>query len=323
MINQAAKPSCFYHPTTVLFLDDNQVFLDALELEFGARVKMKTFTDPAQAMEAINASNQEITQSVLKAVGMGNADTASDARVGFELSNMLKLIYDKSRFDNIAVLVVDYEMPGINGVEFCQKLGDKNIFKILLTAEADKDTAINAFNSGAIDKFLLKTSANLYQELGDAIAELQCRYFKELSRSIADGLGDSFKTLLDNESYKEIFHQVVTSEKATEYYLVDGSGSFLFLNKQAEPIWLMVRHANEIDDQIELLEGYESSESIVTPIKQKEKILFLLSEAEYKKPVTEWVEHMFNAEQFEVNYYYSIVKSAVTDSIDWARVVSV
>ena len=97
---------------------------------------------------------------------------------------MLNLIYDKKRFDHVAILVVDYEMPDINGIEFCQKLKERKIFRIMLTAEADKDTAIKAFNNGLIDKFILKTNEELYLEITFAVQELTQRYFKEISGSI-------------------------------------------------------------------------------------------------------------------------------------------
>lgn len=193
MIAHNTKPTCLYHPTTVLFLDDNKAFLNALELELSAQNKMLTFTDPNLAMQAIQSCNEDINQAFFRTVDQGDANSATDYTVSLELNGMFNLIYDKSRFDNIGVIVVDYDMPDINGYEFCRRISDKNIFKIMLTAEADKDTAINAFNNGAIDKFLLKTSENLYQELTDAITELKNRYFRESSRTIMEGIGKSLK----------------------------------------------------------------------------------------------------------------------------------
>ena len=54
-------------------------------------------------------------------------------------------------------------MPDINGIEFCQNLKDKKVFKIMLTAEADSNIAIKAFNDGLINKFILKTTEHLHQ----------------------------------------------------------------------------------------------------------------------------------------------------------------
>ena len=66
----------------------------------------------------------------------------------------------------------------------------------------------------------------------------------------------------------------------------------------------------------------DAPDQIVESVAKKEKILFLLSEKEYKKPIGEWVKHMFDSKKLDNNYYYSIVSGQLTDSIDWGRVVS-
>src|SRR5438046_5642457 len=101
----------FYHPTTVLFLDDNRAFLDVLELEFGSHERILTFTNQAEALQTIESSNENSIHTVLKTVDHTNSDTLNDFMVNLDLSKMLNLIYEKSRFEKISVVVVDYEMP--------------------------------------------------------------------------------------------------------------------------------------------------------------------------------------------------------------------
>ncbi len=317
-----ARPTCFYHPIKVIFLDDSRSFLDALDLEFGTQLNMLTITNPDTVIQTIDNHSQNITKSVFKLMNDVDTDTTTNRVIGFEVSNMLSLIYDKIRFDHVAILVVDYEMPDINGIEFCQKLKERKIFRIMLTAEADKDTAIKAFNNGLIDKFILKTSEELYSEITLAVQELTHRYFKEISNSIINGHISSISALFSNESYLQLFAKVVSKAQPVEYYLVDTSGSFVFLDKDANPTWLIVRHNKELDEQLELLQGYDVPDQILESVAKKEKILFLLSEKEYKKPIAEWVKHMFDSKKLDNNYYYSIVSGQLTDSIDWGRVVS-
>ncbi|HAT9113325.1 TPA: response regulator, partial [Legionella pneumophila subsp. pneumophila] len=157
-----ARPTCFYHPIKVIFLDDNRAFLDALDLEFGEKLNILTLTSSDMAFHLIDNDSQDVTQSIFKLMNDVNLDTTNDRFIGFDVSKMLNLIYSKARFEHAPLLVVDYQMPAINGIEFCKKIKEKKIFKIMLTAEADKDTAIKAFNNGLIDKFILKTSENLY-----------------------------------------------------------------------------------------------------------------------------------------------------------------
>ena len=187
---------------------------------------------------------------------------------------MLSLIYDKIRFYHVAILVIDYEMPDINGIEFCQKLKDRKIFRIMLTAEADKDTAIKAFNNGLIDKFILKTNGKLYLEITFAVQELTQRYFKEISSSIINRHTSSIGALFSNESYLQLFAEIVSKVQPVEYYLVDNSGSFVFLDKDANPTWLIVKHKKELDEQVELLQGYDVPDQIIESVTKKEKYYF-------------------------------------------------
>jgi thioredoxin reductase (NADPH) len=64
----------------------------------------------------------------------------------------------KLRGDQVAVLLADYRMPGMNGIEFLEQAMD--LFpvarRVLLTAYADTDAAINAINVVDLDHYLLK-----------------------------------------------------------------------------------------------------------------------------------------------------------------------
>lgn len=313
-------PTCFYYPIKVIFLDDNRTFLDALELEFSSHINMLTFTSPDAALCAINNDSEDVTRAILELVNNINIDTTTDRMLGFEMNKMLNFIYDGRRFDNAAVLVVDYEMPDINGIDFCRKLKDKQIFIIMLTAEADRDTAIKAFNDGIIDKFILKTNKNLYKEVSCAIFELMHHYFKESSKRILNGYNNAVNRLFNNAAYCALFKQTINESRSVEYYMVDNSGSFLFLDKDAVPTWLIVRHINELHEQLELLQGYDATDSIISAISKKEKILFLLSESEYKKPIREWNNFIFEAKKLNEHFYFSIVHDRITQSIEWDKI---
>ena len=64
----------------------------------------------------------------------------------------------KLRGDQVAVLLADYRMPQMNGIEFLEAAMDlfPSARRVLLTAYADTDAAINAINLVDLDHYLLK-----------------------------------------------------------------------------------------------------------------------------------------------------------------------
>ncbi len=62
------------------------------------------------------------------------------------------------RGDKVAVILADYRMPGMNGVDFLEQAMDlfPNARRALLTAYADTDAAIQAINVVDVDHYLLK-----------------------------------------------------------------------------------------------------------------------------------------------------------------------
>ena len=64
----------------------------------------------------------------------------------------------KLRGEPVAVLLADYRMPGMDGVEFLEQAMDlvPRARRCLLTAYADTDAAIRAINDVDVDAYLLK-----------------------------------------------------------------------------------------------------------------------------------------------------------------------
>ncbi|WP_068280446.1 FAD-dependent oxidoreductase [Aldersonia kunmingensis] len=64
----------------------------------------------------------------------------------------------KLRGQQVAVIVADFRMPGMNGIEFLEQAMDLHPFarRVLLTAYADTDAAIDAINVVDLDYYLLK-----------------------------------------------------------------------------------------------------------------------------------------------------------------------
>lgn len=111
--------------------------------------------------------------SVLKAIERVFADrdlrmlTASDPREGLELL----------RREKVAVLVTDNLMPDITGLELLRhaREASPDTVRIMLTGQADLDTAVAAINVGEVFRFILKPwdDAELIQVVEQAMQRYQ------------------------------------------------------------------------------------------------------------------------------------------------------
>jgi thioredoxin reductase (NADPH) len=80
----------------------------------------------------------------------------------------------KLRGDQVAVLVADYRMPGLTGIEFLERAMDVYPYarRVLLTAYADTSAAIDAINIVDLDHYLLKPWDPPEEKLYPVIDEL-------------------------------------------------------------------------------------------------------------------------------------------------------
>ncbi len=181
-----------YYPTTTIFLDDNNDFLESLKvLEFSDKNIFTTNTN--MAMDHINKEKSKM----LIIPKITNAET-QDEYIQYHLQNVKKRIFMHNKESEISVLVIDYDMPQIDCIIFCKNLNkvNPNIYKILLTG-ADKDYVISeALESGCIDFFLPKSNTNTLNKLKETIKNGKEKYFNNVCKELR-------KVLLDKRSTKE------------------------------------------------------------------------------------------------------------------------
>ncbi len=101
--------------------------------------------------------------------------------------------------DSFAVVVSDFNMPGMNGVEFLRQIKEvaPDTVRIMLTGFADVTIAINAVNDGAVFRFLTKpcSQEDLTRAINDGIAQNRLiRAEKELLERTLTG---SVRALID------------------------------------------------------------------------------------------------------------------------------
>ncbi len=100
----------------VLFVDDDPLVLAALQRQLRRELEVETAISPEQGLTALESG------------------------------------------DAFAVVVTDLRMPGMDGLEFLRRVRDRapEVVRIMLTGNANRETAIHAINEGSVFRFLLK-----------------------------------------------------------------------------------------------------------------------------------------------------------------------
>ena len=149
----------YYYPTTVMLLDDSEDFLTNFSLQLQNKLAVKLYSKPQTALaylKGVDYSSHLNTRVFSTPQENHGMNPIVNHSVNLNLSTIKEEIYNPKRFDEIAVIIIDYDMPAMNGLDFCRKLGRSPIKKILLTGKGDEKIAVQAFNEGLIDHFIQK-----------------------------------------------------------------------------------------------------------------------------------------------------------------------
>lgn len=295
-MRKQAIPS-FSFPTTVLMIDDNVEFLKSVAIGLPAETATYNFySDPRTALKLIN----EKYESSPLTSGMFNLldeEEFEHKTLDINVRDIYRIMYNRSRFQQISTVVVDYHMPGMDGIEFCRSIKNPNIQKVLLTSIVDEQKAIEVLNEGLIDTFIRKQSQNIMQQLGQAISQAQTRYFSKLSQIVQEVIRFSPEdSALSDPAFMELFHRICRDFSAVEYYMTEFLGSFVFLDANGNHYGLFTRVKDQLDFYCESKEAESSPEEVLNALRSGEQILCYHNESSRALPDGRvWEQYLFDA----------------------------
>lgn len=91
----------------------------------------------------------------------------------------------------VGVLLTDQRMPGMTGIDLCEKVREwhPDVVRILVTAYSDQNTAVSAINRGGVHRYLTKPwdEWDVRQILADAVTRVHLeRTVKQLREQISE-----------------------------------------------------------------------------------------------------------------------------------------
>ncbi len=251
-------------PKRFAYVEDDQDFLDILRMTLPRKHSRMFFEAP---QEALSTLRQEVSywdwlSQILSQSHRSRAEGKGEAAL-----YVSSYFNDWRRFNLAGVFVIDNGMPGMDGIQLIEKLNSSPARRVLLTGEADADFAVNAFNAGLIDKFIPKSSPNLYQDISRCSEELHlsvCEYFGHLIRPTLTG---EQVALLQNASVAKGLLEKVKQLGWTEYVTVGDPFGLLGMPPDAPLQWMQIETPQTMLQLAEAGASYEYPDDVLDQIR--------------------------------------------------------
>lgn len=299
----------FYFKTKMVLADDNEIFLNALNYKLSNNYHLNSFPDPYKALDYIVSNHEDnLITSASNFVVEAINENDDDNYYSVEFSKIRCLADNLQKNNVISVVIVDYSMPLMNGIEFCEKIAHLPVLKIMLTGHADFDIAINAFNRGVIDRFLVKDSKNMLNDIIESIDLMQKTFFEKQSFPLLSCLTANKNTLINSYEYSNHFREIMQQLNAIEYYMLDAFGSYLIISDNGLHYYFIVLVDMQLNEFIDVAKNSNVSHEILIKIMNKTHAPIFLKEADYKVPALNWDNLLHPIEKMQ-NYYYCLISA--------------
>ncbi len=311
-----------YYPTSLILVDDNKKFLQSLRLRL-SDYSCFFYENPKEALDFLNNS-YKFEPFINRSLLAEEDKHIEQSLAGLNIKKIHHEIYNSNRYQEISILLADYSMPYINGIEFCKKVQSIHLQKVMLTGEASNELAIAAFNKEIINKFILKSSIGFLNVIMKNIQELQENYFIKLTDIGLSKSNNNVLSIIEDPAFIEIFNLICKRNQIVEYYLLDDQGSYLLLDKNKKMKWLIVKKESEMQNLINFAAFEEAPEPILNALQNREKLPYFHTESELAKSPHEWEKHLYPAIKLlgkEV-YYYSLIDNLTYLNLKMEKIIS-
>ncbi len=263
-----------YHPTTCLVVDDDRLFLDSFDYNYADVTLCATEHRPEQAIERLLSDAEQTSLAICEAnhapAGEG---MAGDPIVRLPASRIAAMARDPDRFARVSVVVADFAMPNMTGVELCRKIKHLPVKKVLLTGKAGDATAVAAFNEGLINLFVVKQDPDLPDKLKRIIRELQYSYFKEITAPLEPIAKLEDTAFLDDPEIANWYQQLAERVRAVEHYLLLSPPGLMLVDETGHVTIAFISNNDRMRAQLEIAIEEGAPEALLKKIRAGEAIV--------------------------------------------------
>lgn len=259
-------------PGTIVFLDDDPDYLDMLALMMPQDWHVRLFR---RQQICINQLQQE--PPLWEADAWTQQEIVEHARAGGAplISQILRYWGKNSqRYALTQVCVVDYSMPGMDGLQALSELVDWPGLRVLLTGQADEQIAVDAFNRGLIEQFIAKQTPDISRRLIETLGRLQATASGRHSQIWRSTLTQSQNALLRVPSIARGLTEFV-ADRWVEYVAIGRPFGVLGRDANGRVGWLQLEPASGLGELAELAGSAGVNSQAVAEIQKGKKLAAL------------------------------------------------
>lgn len=266
----------FYHPTRVVFVDDDPAFLNLLPLRLTDAVPFLRFDSPYDLLEELASGRLQAVMDLdwWDAYPADGAAEGVEEIVALDRSALHLRVFNRARFGLVSVLIIDYQMPEMTGLELCRKLAHLPCKRVLLTGQADEALAVRAFNEGLIDLYLPKLHPRLDDELNLAIQRFQFAYLEQATELITRVLHAADPVVWGDPAFAGLFHGLCEARGAVEYYTVHDPKGYLLVDARGQGELLLLFEEADLAAQRSAAAASRAPAAVLQRLEQRRAVLY-------------------------------------------------
>jgi CheY-like chemotaxis protein len=263
----------YAHPTLTVLIDDSDSFLRSLSFQLDPMLANKTFHDTSEALHWLRASAPDSNVPLHVNFDMQNLP-ADQCNVALDLERIYRIAEQRERFALPSVLVVDYSMPQMNGLEFCEAVAHLPCKKILFTGAADEKIAVTAFNRGLIDRYIKKSDDHALDLLEMEVLAAQERYFDNRSDILREMVALHDYRFLTDPVLAEVVRELKRTLGFVEHYIFPNPTGILFLDRHGKATLMAIETEDSMQAQYEIARDSDAPRSLLDALMERRVLTF-------------------------------------------------
>lgn len=291
-------PICYY-PTTVICVDDDPSFLQNFSLSLNPDLAYLLFSSPKAALKNIGALSEGLGYKGdivrYKDYTAPNLTDGEHAVLVVDCSTVWKRIYRAERFSEVSVAIVDYAMPEMDGLSFCRKISKSRIKKIMLTGKADERVAVDAFNEGLIDGFVMKSDRNAITKIADLVEKFKKVYVEEENLQLENLLKENLPVFMKDEEISRHVQRVWERHDIVEYYLSINPPGYVAVTREGAVLLVIMMTPDDFRAHIEIVTDVGGPAELLQCLRTRSAVPYFWRSEGYFDKNQEWQDQVFEA----------------------------